>query len=72
MYIMNLTSAQLSALNLLRAMKFGSLTMALSRLLATAGLRTMLTEGVLPGQALMSFSLKFKLTPGRIHVDDGN
>ena len=57
MYIKNLISATYSAfMNLLRAMKFGSLTMALSRFLATVGLLTGHTEGVLPHREMMSLS----------------
>ena len=43
-------------MNLLRDMKFGSLTMALSRLLATVGLLTGHTEGAILHRALMSLS----------------
>ena len=54
MYTKNLTSAW----DLLRAMKFGSLTLALSRVLVTVGLLTGHSEGVIPGTqtALMSLS----------------
>ena len=53
MYTKNLTSA----LALLRAMKFGSLTLAHSRVLVTAGLLTGHSEGVLPEKTtLMSLS----------------
>jgi len=40
---------------LLRAMKSGSSTLALSRLLATVGLRTGRSTGVFPGLQLLSF-----------------
>ena len=64
MHTKKLTSATYSAfMNLLRAMKFGSLTMALSRLLAAVGLLTGHTEGVIPHRALMSLSR---------NVDGGN
>ena len=52
MYTKNLTSAWAS----LRAMKFGSLTLALSRVLVTVVLLTGHSKGVLPQMALMSLS----------------
>ena len=51
MYTMKLTSAWA----LLRAMRSMSLTLALSRLLATVGMRTMQSEGAMLGRALLSF-----------------
>ena len=52
MYTMNLTSAW----DLLVAMKFGSSTLAHSRLLATVGLLTGHSEGVIPDKTPMSLS----------------
>ena len=59
MYTMNLTSAWA----LLTATKFGSLTLALSIVLATVGISTGHSEGVSPHRALMSLSR---------NVDEGN
>ena len=69
MYTMKLTSATYSAfMNLLRAMKFGSLTLALFRLLETVGMRTGQWEGVIPNRTLMSLSRRFNPTEP---VDEG-
>ena len=57
------TKSLTSAWALLRAMKFGSLTLVLSRVLVTVGLLTGHSEGVLPQTALMSLSR---------NVDEGN
>ena len=59
MYTKNLTSGWALA----RAMKFGSLTLALSPVLETVGLLTGHSEGVFPKTALMSLSR---------NVDEGN
>ena len=63
MYTMNLTSATYSAfMNLLTAMKFLSLTVALSSVLATVALITGHSQGAIqevPHRKLMSLSRRF-------------
>jgi hypothetical protein len=63
MYTMKLTSAWA----LLRAMRSMSLTLALSRLLVTVGMRTMQSQGAIPGRALLSFLHNPMLKGGAQH-----
>ena len=51
-----LTMSLTSASALLRAMKSGSSTLALSHLLVTAGMRTGVSMGATPGREMMSLS----------------